>query len=83
MNSDLKLFSGFLFTDFKYLMAYSIPLTSLIGFYFGGYWLFTTPFYIFFIIPTVEFVLTRLGIDELETSRDEKGIHWILMLCYT
>ena len=77
MNSDLKLFSGFLFTDFKYLMAYSIPLTSLIGFYFGDYWLFTTPFYIFFIIPTIEFVLTRMGIDELETSRDEKGIHWI------
>ena len=53
-------------------MAYSIPLTALIGLYLGGYWLFTTPFYIFVIIPTVEFVLTRYGIDELETRRAEK-----------
>ena len=36
--SDLKLFNGFLLTDFKYLMAYSIPLTALIGIYFWGYW---------------------------------------------
>tara|TARA_B100000579_G_scaffold436136_1_gene461212 strand:- start:1094 stop:2137 length:1044 start_codon:yes stop_codon:yes gene_type:complete len=58
-------------------MAYSTPLTALIGFYLGGYWLFTTPFYIFVIIPTVEFVLTRYGIDELETGRAVKGIHWL------
>ena len=76
-SRDLKFFNGFLLSDFKYLMAYSIPLTALIGFYLGGYWLFTTPFYIFVIIPTVEFVLTRYGIDELETIRAEKGIHWL------
>tara|TARA_B100000965_G_scaffold271320_1_gene229524 strand:- start:5003 stop:6046 length:1044 start_codon:yes stop_codon:yes gene_type:complete len=58
-------------------MAYSTPLTAIIGFYLGGYWLFTTPFYIFVIIPTVEFVLTRYGIDELETGRAVKGIHWL------
>ena len=72
---DLKLFNGFLISDFKYLMAYSIPLTALVGLYFGGYWLFTTPFYIFVIIPTVELILTRYGVDELETHRAEKGIH--------
>ena len=76
-KSDLKLFNGFLFTDFKYLMAYSIPLTALIGIYFGGYWLFLTPAYIFVIIPIVEWILTTLGIDELETKRSEKAIHWI------
>ena len=76
-SRDLKFINGFLLSDFKYLMAYSIPLTALIGFYLGGYWLFTTPFYIFIIIPTVEFVLTRYGIDELETGRAEKGIHWL------
>ena len=76
-SRDLKFINGFLLSDFKYLMAYSIPLTALIGFYLGGYWLFTTPFYIFVIIPTVEFVLTRYGIDELETVRAEKGIHWL------
>ena len=69
---DLKSTNGFLLSDFKYLMAYSIPLTALIGFYLGGYWLFTTPFYIFVIIPIVEFLLTRYGIDELETHRAEK-----------
>ena len=74
---DLKLFNGFLFSDFKYLMAYSIPLTALIGLYLGGYWLFTTPIYIFVIIPAVEFILTHYGIDELETRRAEKGIHWL------
>ena len=72
-KSDLKLFNGFLFTDFKYLMAYSIPLTALIGIYFGGYWLFLTPAYIFVIIPIVERILTILGIDELETKRSEKA----------
>ena len=76
-SRDLKFINGFLLSDFKYLMAYSIPLTALIGFYLGGYWLFTTPIYIFVIIPTVEFVLTRYGIDELETGRAEKGIHWL------
>ena len=74
-NRDLKLSKGFLLSDFKYLMAYSIPLTALFGLYFGGYWLFTTPFYIFVIIPTVELILTRYGVDELETHRAEKGIH--------
>ena len=76
-SRDLKFINGFLLSDFKYLMAYSTPLTALIGFYLGGYWLFTTPFYIFVIIPTVEFVLTRYGIDELETLRAEKAIHWL------
>ena len=76
-SRDLKFINGFLLSDFKYLMAYSTPLTAIIGFYLGGYWLFTTPFYIFVIIPTVEFVLTRYGIDELETRRAEKGIHWL------
>ena len=76
-SRDLKFINGFLLSDFKYLMAYSTPLTAIIGFYLGGYWLFTTPFYIFVIIPTVEFVLTRYGIDELETGRAVKGIHWL------
>ena len=76
-RSDLKLFNGFLFTDFKYLMAYSIPLTALIGFYLGGYWLFLTPVYIFVLIPITEFILTSFGVDELEKERSEKAIHWI------
>ena len=76
-RSDLKLFNGFLFTDFKYLMAYSIPLTALIGVYLGGYWLFLTPVYIFVLIPITEFILTSFGVDELEKQRSEKVIHWI------
>ena len=76
-KSDFKFINGFLFSDFKYLMAYSIPLTALIGVYFGGYWLFLTPAYIFVIIPIAELILTTLGIDELETKRPEKAIHWI------
>ena len=76
-RSDLKLFNGFLFADFKYLMAYSIPLTALIGVYLGGYWLFLTPVYIFVLIPITEFILTSFDVDELEKQRSEKVIHWI------
>ena len=47
--NSLKLFDGFLFSDLKYLMAYSIPLTAIFGFYMGGYWLLTTPIYIFLL----------------------------------
>ena len=78
--NGLKLFDGFLFSDLKYLMAYSIPLTAIFGFYMGGYWLLTTPIYIFLIIPIIEHLLTFLKIDDLEKGRINKSTHWIFDL---
>ena len=52
--NSLKFFDGFVLSDLKYLMAYSIPLTAIFGFYMGGYWLLITPIYIFLIIPIIE-----------------------------
>ena len=75
--NSLKLFDGFLFSDLKYLMAYSIPLTAIFGFYMGGYWLLTTPIYIFLIIPISEYLLTFLKIDDLEKGRINKSTHLI------
>jgi alkane 1-monooxygenase len=78
--NSLKLFDGFLFSDLKYLMAYSIPLTAIFGFYMGGYWLLTTPIYILAIIPISEYLLTFLKIDDLENGRINKSTHWIFDL---
>jgi len=76
-NTSTKWFNSFLFSDFKYLMAYSIPFSALIGFYFEGYYLFITPLYIFIIIPFIEIILTFFKIDEIETARQNKSVHWI------
>ncbi len=76
-ESDVRLFNGFLYTDLKYLMAYSIPLTALIGFYFGGFWSFTTPFHVFIIIPFLEYICTIFGVDELDTGKSKNTIHWL------
>ena len=79
-NSDLKWFNGILFSDFKYLMAYSIPFSALVGFYLGGYYLFITPIYTFVIIPVVESILTFFKVDNIETERTNNSVHWIFDL---
>ncbi len=76
-KSNLNWINSFLFADFKYLMAYSIPLSAFIGFYLEGYYLFITPLYIFFIIPVFEFILTFFKVDDIETERANKTVHWI------
>ena len=78
--NSLKIFDGFLLSDLKYLMAYSIPLTAIFGLYMGGYLLFITPIYIFIIIPIIEHILTFFKIDELEKERTDKSTHWIFDL---
>ena len=78
--NSLKFFDGFILSDLKYLMAYSIPLTAIFGFYMGGYWLLTTPIYIFLIIPIIEHLLTFLKIDDLEKGRINKSTHRIFDL---
>ena len=40
--------------DFKYLLAYTIPLSALIGIQWGGFWSYTTVLYAFGLIPLWE-----------------------------
>lgn len=41
----------------KYLLAYSIPIVSLLGIYFGGIWSFTGLVFTFGFLPTIEIFL--------------------------
>ena len=44
--------------DLKYLLAYTIPVSALIGIQLGGYWSYTTVFYAFGLIPIWEAFLS-------------------------
>ena len=65
------------FRDLKYLMAYSIPLSAIIGLTTEGFFYFLTPIYIFIGIPVVEAILTFLKLDDKFKGRSSKEIHWI------
>ncbi len=41
----------------KYLLAYCIPVVSLIGIYFGGIWSFSGLVFTFVFLPTIEIIL--------------------------
>lgn len=43
--------------DFKYLMAYTVPLSVFISFYFNGFFSYASLFYVFVFIPVVETLL--------------------------
>lgn len=64
-------------SDLKYLMAYSIPISAIIGLAIEGFFYFLTPIYIFIGIPVIEAVLTFLKLDDKFKGRSSKGIHWI------
>ncbi|WP_445386372.1 alkane 1-monooxygenase [Robiginitalea sp. IMCC44478] len=70
--------------EFKYLAAFSIPLTAWVGISLGGYYAFLTPVYAFVFIPLLEMLLPE---DPANTSPAEKaadGINpvfdWLLYL---
>ena len=44
--------------DLKYFLAYTIPVSALIGIQLGGYWCYTTVFYAFGFIPIWEAFLS-------------------------
>ena len=66
----------------KYLSAYTIPLSALIGIYWGGFWLFLTPLYAFGFIPVVETFLPKkvekLSDEEIRQKKIQKGYDWML-----
>ena len=68
---------NFHLSDLKYLMAYSIPISAIIGLTIGGFFYFLTPIYIFIGIPVFEAILTYLKLDDKFKGRSSKEIHWI------
>jgi len=68
---------NFHFSDLKYLLAYSIPISALLGLTTEGFFYFLTPIYIFIGIPVVEAILTFLKLDDRYKARSSKDIHWI------
>ncbi len=58
---------------FKYLAAYTIPLSAFLGLHLGGLWSFLTPAYAFVAIPLLELLLPQdpanLSVDSQETER--------------
>ncbi|UCD60692.1 MAG: alkane 1-monooxygenase [Flavobacteriaceae bacterium] len=70
--------------DLKYLTAFTIPLSALIGIYFKGYWSFMTPIYAFVLIPVLELLLpvstTNYEGKERESKLGNKLFDWMLYL---
>lgn len=66
----------------KYLAAYTIPLSALIGISQEGLWYFLTPVYAFFLIPLLEILLPEDENNLEESQRMSEGINpvydWML-----
>ncbi len=52
----------------KYTIAYVIPLTVLVGYFIGGMYSYLTVFFVFVVIPVLDFIL---GIDDYNPSPEE------------
>ena len=79
MNS-ISANNNFRISDLKYLMAYSIPLTALVGIYLKGIWVFATPFYVFVMLPLLELISTSLGHDTIDEDENKNLVHWVFDL---
>lgn len=55
----------------RYLTAYTVPLSAFIGLYFGGFWIWLTPIYVFLLIPVGEFII---GPNSFNLSAEEEEI---------
>ena len=68
----------------KYLLAYTIPLSALVGIDLGGPWAFLTLLYAFGIIPVLETVLPlnkkKLSKEEAEHKKEQKIYDWMLYI---
>ena len=70
--------------DLKYLAAMTLPISAIIGLYFGGYWSFFTPFYAFVIIPIFELLLpvdtSNYDQKERQIKKNKRLFDWLLYL---
>ncbi|MFM1879649.1 MAG: hypothetical protein RLZZ241_2515 [Bacteroidota bacterium] len=58
----------------KYLGAYTLPLSAVIGVSAGGIWTFITPLYAFAVIPILELILPQPNSNLSEQDREEQSI---------
>lgn len=70
--------------DFKYLIAYIIPIAVGLSFYLGGIWSFLGLFIAFFIIPLIELfykgTTENLEIEEEDTQLKKRFFDFVLYL---
>ena len=59
--------------DLKYLVAYSIPISAIIGLNLQGYWSFFTPVFAFVLIPIFEILLPLQTKNISEKEREVKS----------
>ncbi len=70
--------------DLKYLAAFSIPVTAILGLYFKGYWVWATPIFAFVCIPVLELIFPvdteNLKPEEADSKLQRKLFDWLLYL---
>lgn len=70
--------------DLKYLAAFSIPLTAVIGLSLRGYSVWATPIFTFVCIPVFELIFpidnSNLKEDEVKSKLKRKVFDWLLYL---
>ena len=70
--------------DFKYLAAFSIPVTALISIHYQGIWSFFTPVFAFILLPLLELVLPvdnqNLSQDQVDSKLKNGLFDWLLYL---
>ncbi|MBV1923431.1 MAG: alkane 1-monooxygenase [Flavobacteriaceae bacterium] len=59
--------------DLKYLVAYSVPVSAIIGLNLQGYWSFFTPIFAFVLIPVFEILLPLQTTNISEKERESKS----------
>ena len=58
--------------DLKYLFAYTIPLSTYVSFYLGGYFSFLTLVYAFILIPILELILNETDRKYSENEKEDR-----------
>ena len=70
--------------DLKYLMAYSVPLSVVISFFFKGVASYTAIAYVFLFIPLVEGIIPVMSQDRSDKNISERSLNrffdWLLYL---
>ena len=70
--------------DLKYLAAFTVPVTAIIGLMYRDYWVFLTPIYTFAFIPILEILLPEDTRNYTEEEVQNKSINrlfdWLLYL---
>ena len=70
--------------DLKYLMAYSVPLSVVVSFYFKGPFSYVALAYVFLFIPLAESILTlkveKHSADDINKRTLNRVFDWLLYL---